>query len=473
VAIGITETIESQDPYADSVALLYGIWCEVLGCLVTYDFDKNDYAPSLAESWDVENPTTWVFHLRQDVTWHDGSPFTSADVVYSFDRIQNDPASRQRRIFSVVKDVDAPDDYTVRVTTRAPTASLLDYFADRLIVTNKAQYDQYGDAVWEQPPLGTGPYMFKDLVPNQRLVIVKNPHWWGGPVNGPDEVVYRVMREPEVRVTALLNGELQMAEFIPPHMADRVTGQPNTKIASYDSLELMFLAMSPKFKPWDNKLVRQAVAYAVDRDAIIQGLLQGQARKLDGPVGPGQYAYTPDLQPKYAYDPDKARQLLAQAGYANGVDVELSTPVGRYIQDKQISEAIAQMLTAVGIRTTLLTPEWPTLWSNVQDGKVPFYYMGRGSVVDPGPPLSQYFETGVSPRVGYSNPQVDALFAKSRAAFDPTERKRALAQLMSMLTEEAPADFLWRHKMLMGLAKNVEYQPRPDDRIYAQNIRVK
>src|SRR5579885_340207 len=467
ITIGVTETIESQDPYADSVALLYGIWCEVLGCLVTYDFDKNDYAPALAESWEVENPTTWVFHLRQGVTWNDGSAFTSADVLHSFERIKNDPASRQRRIFSVIKDVDAPDDYTVRVMTKVPTASLLDYFADRLIITNKAQYDQYGDAVWDQPPLGTGPYLFKELVPDQRLVIVKNPHWWGGPVNGPDEVVFRVMREPEVRVTALLNGELQMAEFIPPHMADRISSQPNTKIASYDSLEIMFLAMQPKVKPFDNKLVRQAVAYAIDRDAIIQGILQGQARKLDGPVGPGQYGYTPDLQPKYTYDPEKAKQLLAEAGYPNGVDVELSTPVGRYTQDKQVAEAMAQMLTAVGIRTKLLTPEWPTMWADVQAGKTAFYYMGRGSVLDPGRPLSQYFETGISPRVGYSNPQVDALFKKERGTFDPQERKQVLNDLLSLLTEEAPAHFLWRHKMLWGLARNIARSPRPDDRIFA------
>src|SRR5207253_5185275 len=132
---------------------------------------------------------------------------------------------------------------------------------------------------------------FKELVPNQHLVIGKNPSWWGGRVDGPDEVVYRVMREPEVRVTALLNGEIQIAEFIPPHLAVRVSGGPRVKLVTYDSLEPMFLAMSPKTPPWDNKLVRQAVAYAIDRDAIIQGVLLGQAQRLDGPIGPGQYAY--------------------------------------------------------------------------------------------------------------------------------------------------------------------------------------
>src|SRR4051794_36148222 len=474
VTVGVTETIESPNPYADSVALGYSVWCEVLGCLVGYDPRTNEYAPGLAESWRVESPTTWIFSLRQNARWHDGSPFTAADVVHSINRIKTDKDSKQRFNMAPVADVEAVDDYTVRITTKEPTASLLSYFAYLLIITNKAQYDAFGPgAINQQPPVGTGPYTFKELIPNQRLVITKTPDWWGGPVQGPDEVVLRILREPEVRVTALLNGEIQIAQFLPPHMADRIASAPNMKIVVVDSQEIMFLAMQPKVKPWDNKLVRQAVAYAIDRDVIIQGVLQGQARRLDGPIGPGQYGYDPSLQPKYTYDPDKARQLLAQAGYPNGVEVELQTPVGRYIQDKQISEAIAPMLTAVGIRTRVLTPEWPTLWDNVQAGKVPFYYMGRGSVLDPGLPLAQYFETGVTPRIGYSNPALDALFAKERSAFDPTERKQALSELMSLITDEAPAHFLWTHKMLWGMSRNIEYDARPDTRIFASEIRVK
>src|SRR5581483_7291113 len=218
VTIGVTETIESQNPYADSIALGYGIWCEVLGCLVGLVPGTADYAPALAEKWEVENPTTWVFHLRQNARWHDGSPFTSADVVHSINRIKNDRDSKQKQNVAPVADVQAVDDYTVKIITKEPTASLLSYFADLLIITSKAQYDQYGpDGINNVAPVGTGPYVFKELVPNQRMVVAKNTNWWGGPVDGPDEVVYRIMREQEVRVTALLNGEIQIAQFIPPH----------------------------------------------------------------------------------------------------------------------------------------------------------------------------------------------------------------------------------------------------------------
>jgi peptide/nickel transport system substrate-binding protein len=473
VTVGVTETIESQAPYLDSTTLGNGIWCEVLGCLMSHDYQTPKNWPGVVERWTVEDPNTWILYLRRNVHWQDGSPLTTADVVHSLNRIATDKDSKQRNRVTRVAGVEALDDYTFRLTTKDPTAWMPDQMIN-MIITSKAQYDQFGpDAINQQPPLGMGPYTFKELIPNERLVVTKTPNWWGGPVEGPDEVIYRVIRENEVRVTALLNGEIQIAQFIPPHMAGRVSGSPNAKLVTTDSIEIMFLAMMPKTKPWDNKLVRQAVAYAIDRDAVIQGVFQGQARRLDGPVGPGTFGYNPDLPVRYTYDLAKAKQLLAEAGYPNGVDVELSTPVNRYPQDKQATEAMASMLTAAGIRTRLLTPEWPTLWDAVQKGQVPFYYMGRGTVSDPGSPLSQYFETGGSPRIGYSNPQLDALFAKERATFDPAERKQVLTDLFSLLTDEAPAHFLWTNNVHWGMAKNIEYAPRPDTVIYANDIRVR
>jgi peptide/nickel transport system substrate-binding protein len=163
---------------------------------------------------------------------------------------------------------------------------------------------------------------------------------------------------------------------------------------------------------------------------------------------------------------------VMEAGYPNGVDVEFYTPVGRYTLDKQISEAIVPMLNEVGIRAKLQTPEWATLWANVQAGKVPFYYMGRGSVVDPSVALAEQFETGGSPRIGYSSPKLDQLLSLERETFDPAKRKKILSEAMSMITEEAPAHFLWRHQLLYGIAKNIDFKPRPNGRIFVEDIRV-
>jgi peptide/nickel transport system substrate-binding protein len=239
-----------------------------------------------------------------------------------------------------------------------------------------------------------------------------------------------------------------------------------------DSVEIMFLAMQPK-PPFDKKEVRQAVCSAINRDQIIATLLEGFASRLDGPLGPGQYGYDPNLKPRYTFDPERSKKLLAQAGFPGGVDVELQTPVGRYTLDKQISEAVTSMLNNAGFRAKLATPEWATLWANVQKGTVPFYYMGRGSIQDPSAALHQYFHSGETPRIGYSNPKVDELLDKEQQEFDPKKRRQLLSQAMSILTEDAPACFMWRHRLLWGLNQRVDYKPLPDSRVYAIDMTVK
>jgi peptide/nickel transport system substrate-binding protein len=215
------------------------------------------------------------------------------------------------------------------------------------------------------------------------------------------------------------------------------------------------------------------VAYAIDRDAIIKSLLLGYADRLDQPVGSGQIGFQPEMAPRYSYDPDKARALVKEAGFPNGVTVDFFTPVGRYMNDKQTSEAITGMLRAVGINAQLKTPEWPTLWSDIQRGKSPFYYMGRGEVNDPTAMLSQYFETGVSPRVGYGNPELDALLRKERATFDPEQRSQVLAQAFALINEEVPVFYLWRMQTLVGIANNIEYEPDPQGAVAATDIAVR
>ena len=476
ISIGVTETMETFNPYGDSVSLLYGIWSEVTGPFCTYNYNKGGFEGRLAKSWEVKDPNTWLFTLDQRYKFNDGSPVTAADVVHSVGRVLTDPQSKQKAsVARPISEAQVVDKYIVKIITKKPTAPLLAFICDRLIVTSKAIYDKYGPKVADRKYMyGGGPYRLKELIPGQRLVLAKRPDHPEAKKNpqAPDEVVFRVMREVEQRVTALLNDEIQIAQFIPPHLFKRVDSSPNHRIASVASVEIMFLAMQPK-PPFDKKEVRQAVAYAIDRDKLIKTLLEGRATRLDGPLGPGQYGYDPNLKPRYTYNPKKAKELLAKAGYPNGVDVKLYTPVGRYTLDKQINEAVAAMLTEVGIRTKLQTPEWPTLWANVQKGKVPFFYMGRGSVLDPSAALHQYFRTGGSLRIGYSNPKLDELLDKEQQAFDPVQRKKYLSQAMSEITEEAPAHFMWRHKLLWGISKKVDYKPQPDALIYGVAIKVR
>ena len=476
VTIGVTETMETHNPYGDSVALLYGIYTELTGPLCKYNWKDGKWEPRLAKSWTVEDPNTWVFELDQGYTFNDGSPVTAEDVVHSFKRVLTDPQTKQiASVARPVKEAAAIDKFTVRVTTKKPTAPLLDFLCDSLIVTSKAIYDKYGAKEADRKYMyGGGPYKLVELVQGQRMVIAKRPDHPAMVRNpdAPDEIVFRVMREPEQRVAALKNNEVQIAQFIPPHLYKSVDDSPNLKIVPTDSIEIMFLAMQPK-PPFDKKEVRQAVCYAIDRDKIIRTLLQGQAQRLDGPLGPGQLGYNPNLKTRYTYDPKKARELLAKGGYPDGVAVELQTPVNRYTLDKQATEAMIPMLNAAGFKAKLLTPEWPTLWANVQKGRVPFFYMGRGGVLDPSGPFHQYFRKGGSPRIGFSHPDLDAALDKEQQTFDPVERNKQLTTVQEMITDLAPACFMWRHQLLWGMANNIEYDPPADARIYGMDISVK
>ena len=159
--------------------------------------------------------------------------------------------------------------------------------------------------------------MLENVDVGQRMVLRKNPNWPGMKKENPDRIIFQRIKEEEPRVTALLNGEVQIALAIPPHLTDRVEKAPGIKAIGVPPVEDMFLAMNPKFKPWDNKKLRQAVAYAIDREAIVKSIFQGRASVLNGPIGPGQYGYSPDVTPKYPYDPEKAKQLVKEAGFPN------------------------------------------------------------------------------------------------------------------------------------------------------------
>src|SRR6185503_14837298 len=147
ISIGVTETMETFNPYGDSVSLMYSVWCQVLGCLGTYDFDKNQPVGLLVERWEVKDPKTWLFHLRRDIKFHNGMPLSADDVVHSINRIRTDPLSKQRQNISAIASESAVDKHTVRIVTKEPTAPLLDYLFDRIMITSKAIYVKYGPDV--------------------------------------------------------------------------------------------------------------------------------------------------------------------------------------------------------------------------------------------------------------------------------------------------------------------------------------
>jgi peptide/nickel transport system substrate-binding protein len=476
VNVGVVNDFAGWNPYADSTAQMYMIWCQTYGCLGSYDTTTGEYKPLLAESWEIDknDPRIWYFHLRHGLKrQHDGRELTAEDVVHSIERTKHDPHTAQTNNVHPIASAEASDRYTVKVTTTEPTAPLLDFIFDRLIITGKDLYDKYGVAADRKASYGWGPYMVADVSIGQRMVLNKNPDWPGVRQENPDRIIFSRIKEDEPRITALLTGEIEIALAVPPHLAKQVEAAGGVGAVGVPSVENMFLAMNPNFPPWNNKTLRQAVAYAIDRKAIISSVFQGEAELLDGPIGPGQYGYSPDVMPKYRYDPEKAKQLVKEAGFPDGVDINLFASTNRYINDRQSSEAIAAMLTKVGIRTKLNMLDYSIEWPRVRKGLVPFYYQGRGSVIDPSPMLEQYFETGVTPRIGYSNPQLDALLRAERREFDPARRKSLLLQAFNILQEQIPAFFLWRINALYGISEKIVFKPHSDERIFGTDIVVK
>ncbi|MDK3075841.1 ABC transporter substrate-binding protein [Sedimentitalea sp. JM2-8] len=471
IAAAITETIAGYNPYGDAVVLIGSLWCKVYGCLMRYDFETGRPIPYLAESVEPEDELNWIVRLRPDWVRHNGDPVLAEDVVHSIDRMRNDPESTSSFLVQPIASAEVVDDLTVRITTHEPTATLADNLT-AVQITSKRLFDEHGQEVYRTHPHGAGPYRLAELSIGTHMVLERvDDHPMVSPSN-PQQIMYRIMAEPEARVTALANNEVQIAQGVPPQLIDRVEQLPNARVEFANSVEMMFLAMNPSTHPWEVKEARQAVAHAINREAIVRALLGGRATLLNGPVGEGQFGFDPEFETPYDYDPDRARSLLESAGLL-GVEIDFYTPVGRYTADRQIAEAMVPMLEEAGFTVSLRTPEWATLWSNVQAGGVPFYYMGRGQMLDPSRALRQYFETGGSPRLDFSDPDLDSLLQAERAAFDPDQRYDMMRAAIVRLTGEVPAHFLWLHQMAWGVSESIDYTPRQADRIDGWDIHVR
>jgi peptide/nickel transport system substrate-binding protein len=186
-------------------------------------------------------------------------------------------------------------------------------------------------------------------------------------------------------------------------------------------------------------------------------------------VGKGQYGWNPDVGPKYDYDPKKARALLEKAGLV-GTVIDFYCTTGRYAKDRETAQAMVPMLEAIGFKVKFHTPEYSSHWPLVRKGKRPFFYHGRGSIIDPSPAIGQYFQTGVTPRIKYSNLELDKTLAAERAEFEPEKRKKLLQKAFGIILEDVPAHFLWRINTLYGLSNKVDYIPTPHNRVYGHQI---
>ena len=456
--------------YKQSSGSIYGNWQHVFEPLVELDYKKKDWVGVLAESRQFQG-TRWVFKLKKGVKFHNGAPLTSKDVVYSVDRMRDEKnGSLQASNFKDVTEIQTPDDQTVIFVTKQPLAIFLDRLRNRFIVS-KVAGDKYGDQ-WFENPIGTGPYKFTSFQRGGNLVFTRNDDYWGGKTQIKD-IVFRKVTEDGARLAALESGQADFINDVPVHEVARLERHPRVRVDRIEGLEMYFLMMNVAYKPFDNKLVRQAVNYSVDAAAIVRNIFDGLGYPTPGPVGANVVGADAKLK-RYPYDPQKAKQLLAQAGFANGCDVQLYYSAGRYPKDKEVCQVVAAQMVKGGFRVELISQEWALFWGNdgVNGGKLPFYYNNRGSLTDADTLYDQYFRTGTTKRCNYSNPVFDKLIDDEQQTPDNKKRIALLQQAGRILMDDAPFVPLYNLATIYGSAKNLQWKMRPDEKVMGWDMKI-
>lgn len=236
---------------------------------------------------------------------------------------------------------------------------------------------------------------------------------------------------------------------------------------------MFFLTMNCAMKPFDNKLVRQAINYSVDAPAIVKNIFDGIGYPLNGPVGANVIGADPKLK-RYPFNPNKAKELLAQAGYKDGCDIQLYYSSGRYPKDREVCQVVAAQLVKGGFRVELISQEWALFWGKdgVNGGKLPFYYIGRGSLTDADTLYDQYFRTGTTKRCNYSNPEFDKLIVEQQKTDNNQKRVALLQQAGKILMEDVPFVPLYNLADIYGVAKNLVWKKRPDEKILGWDMKI-
>ncbi len=404
---------------------------------------------------------TWEFKLRDDVTFHDGAAFDAASVAYSVNRIISpELESEQIAFFETISDAEAVDDVTVHINTDGP---------DPLLPTRMYWMPMVADGAGEvedfaQNPNGTGPYKFVEWNVGQDVVIERNEDYWGEPAS-VQKVTVRSIPDPGAQVAALETGEVDLLLQISPEQAKQV---PVTK--SIEGTESPIIRLDSREGILADVRVRQAMNYAVDKQTLVDTLLEGFARPSDCQVmAPGVFGYDPDLEP-YEYDPEKARELLEEAG-AVGAELTFTGISGRFVRDRELAEAITQYLNEVGLKVTLEFPDIAIYLDHLfEKDQFPdlLYISSSNELFDADKQMTYLESTGRGS--GFVNADVDALAAEARVELDEETREGMYHELNEIACEEAANVFLVNTQDIYGLSEDLNWEPRRDGLIQAKSM---
>jgi peptide/nickel transport system substrate-binding protein len=412
--------------------------------------------PKLAESWTLLNDTTWQFKLRSGVKFHNGDAFTAEDVKYSIEA-SRDPATKTifATSFATVARIDIIDPLTVNIVTKAPDGVLPDKLSMYPGYVIPQKYIQsVGYTEFAKKPVGTGPYAFKEALPGVSLTLVANESYWGPKPNADSVIVYP---RPELaaRVAALKTGELNLIDNVSFDQYDDLAAHANTQVVRQTTAALTSFFVNATVKPLDNKLVRQALSLAIDRPGLNKSLYRGLQTIANGPLLAIEFSHDPSLPP-YPYDPNRAKALLQQAGYAGErILLEFTTSGAN-----ELEQAIAEQWKAVGINAVLGPLDAAT--RDTKLAQKTFQGIFSGSFVslygDPDSALWRTMQPGGSLRY-WTNAEFDRLGAEAAATTDQAVRRRNFQRMSLIMIDEQPWLSLWDTPVLWAAARNVSFTP--------------
>jgi len=463
LVIGGVAGIKTLDPHDETTSSIVNITRNMFETLVSRD-ETEQLVPWLAVSWEMIGETTWRFYLREGVTFHNGEPFDAEDVVYSINRLVDPKEALQAAWFiGTVESAEAVEPYVVDLHTYAMDPILPATLTQAGYIVPSETVSTLGWDEFLKHPVGTGPFMFSEWIPDQRLVLDRYDNYWGGPAT-MRRLVYLPIPEVATRLAALQAGEIDIAQSIGVDSVAQIEADPNLRVVSQTSVRSVYVILNKNVAPFDNVLVRQAMNYAVDVDAIIQSLFGGRANRSPTVGSPAWLGYD-ETQDPYPYDPAKARALLAQAGYPNGFETTLAFAQGNPTGAEDITQTIAAYLKAVGIKVTLKMYEWGEYIGVWLEAKLPMYYMSLGtSTLDMDDFSAGYFDP--ARRHNWGLPRGDAIDIAKVASLtvDREVRDSLYHGFLALLKEDAPFIFLFNFDELYGMNERVKnYIMMPDE----------
>jgi peptide/nickel transport system substrate-binding protein len=444
---------------------------EYMVTLAVYDtlvWFNNDLSlqPQLAQSWDTsQDLKTWTFHLRQGVKFHHGKALDANDVVASLKRVL-DPAtgSTLRSSLEMIDTIEAPDANTVRMTLKFPYAEFLAPLSSReASILPADRLDQIS-----QQPSGTGPFVFKEIVQGDHVLLTKNPSYWRPGLPYLDQLLLKEIPEAATRVTALQNGEIDVMWQVPFELMDQLKSNSDVVVDEITTESWDPVVMDIRKPPFDNPKVRQAIRYALNKDELIKVSLFGHGVKVPLPLSPKNPVY-PDNVPDIEQDLAKAKQLLADAGYANGFETPMYIGVGRPQRERE-AVAVAEMLKPLNITSNIQRMPIDKFFADIE-GKGEFYTDGWFG--DQGTDMHLYplFHSTGSWNTAvfhWVNKDADDVLDKARQTNDVAQRKTLYGQLTRILQDDGPVAITWVANTANAVRKNVQnFHTWPDLRIWA------